>query len=86
MILYLVSSLILATETTLKLLPNVPQTGRQVKEQRSKCTDTKSCLMVLRFFFSGSKVKKSITGWGLGDWAVILKGQILYFKNESIIC
>lgn len=58
MILYLVSSLILTIETITKLLPNVPQTGRQGKriDRVASAQTQKSCFMVLRFFF-GSKSK-----------------------------
>lgn len=52
MILYLVSSLTLTIETIMKLLPNVPQTGRQGKriDRAASAQTPRSFLMVLRFF------------------------------------
>lgn len=53
MSLYLVSCLILTIETIMKLMTNVPQTGRQGKriDRVASAQTRKSCLMDLRFFY-----------------------------------
>lgn len=73
----------LTIETIMQLLLNFPQTGREKNSQGAKCTDTKKKFNGFEILFSFKKKKISVTGLRLGD-RVMLKSQILDFKNETL--
>lgn len=61
--------------------PSNRETGKRTDRVASAKTHTKN-VNSLEIF---QNVKKNSNRMRLGDWAVILKGQILDFGNESII-